>query len=287
MKVNRNIPFGYCVTDGKYELLPQESEVVKRIFDEYIGGKSLKDIAAETKIPYNQSKPIWNKNMVKRVLENRRFLGESGFPAIIPKHQFEEAARIKDERNCRKWSVSADILAIREKTVCKCGGRIIRFGGNTRTDIWRCESECAESKRIDDKTLKQVLHRIFRTALNNTAMTEQPDITAAYEPTDEILLLTKEIARMSDIPNVDKQAVKELILRCADMKYSQCQYNENAHRTDELKQIFSRMSTAEPDISLFSQAVNQITIGSESVSVTFINGATVTERRETNADSGM
>jgi hypothetical protein len=98
MQKNRNIPFGYCVINGKYALNTAESQVVQKIFSDYIGGKSLKVIASEMKMPYNTTKTVWNKNMVCRVLENKKYIGENGYPPIIAKHDFEQAAQIKTER---------------------------------------------------------------------------------------------------------------------------------------------------------------------------------------------
>ncbi len=99
MLKNRNIPFGYCVINGQYAINEKEAEAVRKIFADYIGGKSLKTIAAEMQIPYNSGKAVWNKNMVCRVLENSKYLGENGFPKIISKEDFEQATRIKSERN--------------------------------------------------------------------------------------------------------------------------------------------------------------------------------------------
>ena len=99
MLKNRSIPFGYCMVNGKYALNAPEAETVRKIFDKYIGGKSLKTIAAEMQIPYNMGKAVWNKNMVCRVLENKKYIGENGYPQIITAEDFEQAAYIKVERN--------------------------------------------------------------------------------------------------------------------------------------------------------------------------------------------
>ena len=99
MLKNRSIPFGYCMVNGKYALNAPEAEAVREIFADYIGGKSLKTIAAEMQIPYNMGKAIWNKNMVCRVLENEKYIGENGYPQIIAAEDFEQAAYIKAERN--------------------------------------------------------------------------------------------------------------------------------------------------------------------------------------------
>lgn len=98
MLKNRNIPFGYCVINGKYALNVSESETVKKIFSDYISGKSLKTIAVEMQIPYNANKAAWNKNMVSRVLENKKYIGENGYPQIVTQHEFKQAAQIKAER---------------------------------------------------------------------------------------------------------------------------------------------------------------------------------------------
>ncbi len=98
MLKNRNIPFGYCVINGQYAINENEAEAVRKIFADYIGGKSMKTIAAEMEIPYNSGKAVWNKNMVCRVLENAKYIGEKGFPQIITAEDFEQADRIKAER---------------------------------------------------------------------------------------------------------------------------------------------------------------------------------------------
>ena len=99
MLKNRSIPFGFCMVNGKYALNATEADAVRKIFADYIGGKSLKTIAAEMQIPYNTGKAVWNKNMVCRVLENQKYIGENGYPQIITIEDFEQAAYIKVERN--------------------------------------------------------------------------------------------------------------------------------------------------------------------------------------------
>ena len=86
MLKNRSIPFGYCVVNGKYTISENEAEAVRKIFADYIGGKTLIPIAAEMTIPYNTGKSTWNKNMVCRV-------------PIISVEDFKQAACIKAERN--------------------------------------------------------------------------------------------------------------------------------------------------------------------------------------------
>ena len=108
MLKNRSIPFGYCMVNGKYALNAPEAETVRKIFADYIGGKSLKTIAAEMQIPYNTGKAVWNKNMVCRVIENAKYIGEDRFPKIISDEDFIRAAEIKAGRNTYRKPATQD-----------------------------------------------------------------------------------------------------------------------------------------------------------------------------------
>jgi len=87
MAKNRRIPFGYQMVKGVITTNPIEVYVVSKIFAEYLKGKSLLEIAKELQaenIPYYPCESnIWNKNMIKRILENDKYLGTELYPQII------------------------------------------------------------------------------------------------------------------------------------------------------------------------------------------------------------
>ena len=73
MPKNRTIPFGYCMKNGEITTEPKEVYAVVTIFDEYLEGRSLSEIAKlmqSEKIRYNAVSDKWNKNMVKRIIFN-------------------------------------------------------------------------------------------------------------------------------------------------------------------------------------------------------------------------
>lgn len=110
MLKNRSIPFGYRMINGKYALNAPEAEAVRKIFADYISGKSLRIIATEMEIPYNVGKNKWNINMVCRVLENRKYIGENGYPQIISENDFGLAAQIKSRRSTYRKPIPQDEL---------------------------------------------------------------------------------------------------------------------------------------------------------------------------------
>lgn len=114
MLKNRSIPFGYCVVNGSFAVNEIEAEAVRKIFTDYISGKSLKAISAEMKIPYNSGK-TWNKNTISRILDNKKYTGENGFPRIVSDEQYLRVSQIKAERNkYRKPALRADLQDVRQ-----------------------------------------------------------------------------------------------------------------------------------------------------------------------------
>lgn len=81
---NRKQPFGYHIRNGKITVNSVEAGVVKTIFADYLQGASFKKIAEKLRnqaVPYNTDK-LWNKNMVARILGDRRYVEENAYPQL-------------------------------------------------------------------------------------------------------------------------------------------------------------------------------------------------------------
>ena len=165
MLKNRNIPFGYCVVNGKYALNAPEAEAVQKIFADYINGKSLKTIAAEMQIPYNYGKGKWNINMVVRILENRKYIGEKDYPRIVSDEELERATQIKFERNTiRKPTLQASLPQL-ENTgyeykptdeIQRMTNEINRLIDSENPDKEKVERLIAELAQMKYSTIKEV-----------------------------------------------------------------------------------------------------------------------------------
>ena len=106
MGSNRKRPFGYKMELGEIVLHPAEAATVRWLYDSYLAGASynaLVDKLQERGIPYDGDKP-WNKNMAARILADRRYTGEGGFPSIISEAQFQMVQARRQERTtpCQK-----------------------------------------------------------------------------------------------------------------------------------------------------------------------------------------
>ncbi len=144
MAKNRVIPFGYCMRNGEITVDFAESKAVVKIFEEYLNGSSLLQIAKlmETeKIRYSEGSDRWNKNMVKRIIENEKYLGNGKYPQIISKTFFNQVNEKRMSKATSIYSISDELQEIRNRTYCaECGHRLSRIGGNSRYEKWDCRN---------------------------------------------------------------------------------------------------------------------------------------------------
>ena len=102
MAWQRKIPFGYQVQNGRINCQPEEAKFVRSIFSHYLLGSSYSQIADEMArqgVRYHQHTAQWNKHMVKRILENERYLGMDGYPRLVTDEEFLAVRLRRREQN--------------------------------------------------------------------------------------------------------------------------------------------------------------------------------------------
>ena len=291
MKKNRNIPFGYTMQKGEIVEEPTESQAVKDIFKLYLDGKSMSELARQmsiSQISYNGITFDWNKNMVKRILENEKYLGKDGYPVLIDNETFNHANARKKSKATSVNEISEELKIIRSLTYCKeCGHRLSRIGGNTQTDKWDCRNpECSRfNYRLTDNMIKDIMLHILNAVIVNPDLLNTDSEISSYEPGIEVKCQQNEINRLMDNPEIDSEKVKAEILRLAELKYDCCTYDEGPQKTEYLKELISgREQLNMLDIDLLKSCVSRILIGHfYTVEIEFINGVTIkniTERTD-------
>lgn len=153
----RMILFGYEKRRFKPFVNQAEAKTVKRIFNEYLSGKSLSAIAdglTKEQVVYFKDKTVWTKNAVKRILENPHYAGDSEYPAIISAEAFEKARDIRIKKHGGTREKDNDIIRyFKYHTVCAaCGDRITRIRNYGKETKWICQSKCKILAHTTEKT---------------------------------------------------------------------------------------------------------------------------------------
>lgn len=294
MPKNRVIPFGYCMKNGEITVDFTESKAVVRIFEEYLNGSSLLQIARlmeSEKIRYTADSEHWNKNMVKRIIENEKYLGNDKYPQITSKIFFTQA---NEKRISKATSVSVipeDLQEIRNRTYCsECGHKLSRIGGNCHHEKWDCRNpDCYKFEyQLTDQMIIGAVLTVLNTAIANPNLIENNGEISVYSPTADVIRKQNEINQMTDSVQPDFDRIKSEIFKLAELKYTCCTYNGNPQKTAEIKALLENHEQLNTiDIGLFKACISRIWISHFcTVEIEFINGIVIknlTERKNENA----
>ena len=296
MAKNRTIPFGYCMKNGEITTEPKEVYAVVAIFDEYLKGRSLSEIAKlmqSEKIRYNAVSDKWNKNMVKRIIENDKYLGNDTYPQLITDDIFKRANEKRVKKATTLDLIPDDLQEIRKCTYCtECGHKLSRIGGNSKYEKWDCRNpDCYKFEyRLTDQMIIGAVLNVLNSAIVNPSLLESGGEISTYSPTADIVRKQNEINQMTDSPQVDFDRVKAEIFRLAEMKYDCCSYNDSPQKTEELIALLQNNEQLNTlDIGLFKSCVSKIWISHFcAIEVELINGVrinNITERVNKNEHS--
>ena len=124
----RKILYGYQIQNGELTLVPEEAAVVNRIAGLYLDGLSyqkLADLLNQKNIPFSQEAPAWDKHKVKRLLENPRYTGQKGYPAILDGGTFSLRSRAAFQEKTAKQTPKAERPALKlvSRLHCAACGR--------------------------------------------------------------------------------------------------------------------------------------------------------------------
>ena len=244
MGSNRKRPFGYKMELGEIVLHPAEAETVRWIYDSYLAGASynaLVDKLRERGISYDGDKP-WNKNMAARILADRRYTGEGGFPSIIPEGQFHMVQVRRQERTtpCQKSPAQKELRKL-------CGGS---------PPVWV------------ERQVLGILNRLI----------QHPELVTCpvleKEPPPEAKKLRRELDELLHRPPVDEIQAKGLAFHLATLQLDAI--GPEKYETLRLRRLFQgRAPMEELEQEILHESVRRITVSNRSVTVLLKNNQTL------------
>lgn len=238
----RRQPFGYQIRGGYVIVNDSEADIVKYIFRAYIGGSSFNDIKSSLlnqPVAYDVDK-VWNKNMIARILGDRRYVGTDVYPQILLCEEFEAAEGIRTSK------VQTD----------------------TRTEAQRLLYKLSD-KRPAVRTEADV-----RGIIN--ALIHDPSLIKEQETVPEITETLKLQQKLDDlllVQPIDEVKAKQLIFQMASVQYAVIDNSE--YETARLRIISKCEPLTELDADLLAKVVDKVIVNNLSTQVILRNGQTI------------
>lgn len=266
MAWQRKTPFGYAIQGGVLTASPVEAETVRSIYAQYLAGLSYSMIAEEMTrrgVRYHTHTAEWNKHMVKRILENQKYLGADGYPRLVADEDFLAALHLRQDKNTYA-PCPAFMDPIRENCRCAiCGARMVRDTKSHGRPRWRCEkAACGNGRSIPDEELRDtVARRLTELALAPHLLRcglHPPERETSLEPVRLQNQINYEFNRADTSP----EYLRVLISACFTEQYNELPDPTPHHRLQTLLERLENGPADEDTLwELFDQAVRSVRIG--------------------------
>ena len=276
------------IRDGLIQPHPQETDAVRYIFGQYQAGASLLAIAEDMTrqgIRYHQHTAEWNKNMVKRILENAKYIGAGGYPRLVFDEDFTAAQDQRGERNTYA-PLPAEIRPIQGKAVCGlCGAKLTRGARTHGRVYWRCRNpECGQNIAISDEALAGLVDGRLRELALTPHLLTTPEPKRGEPDLDSIRIqneLTMALNRGSESP----EYIKTLALAVAAQRYGQIPDPTPAHDVEQLRvRLEQGPADADTLANLLDTAVRAVRLTPDkNIELELVNGQIITEKEAQNA----
>lgn len=239
----RRQPFGYQICGGRVAVKCSEADIVKYIFRAYIGGASFNDIKLnllKQQVSYDGDK-AWNKNMIARILGDRRYVGTDVYPQILLCKEFEAAESIRTSK------IQADTRSEAQRLLYKLSDK--RPAAQTEADVLSIINALIHDPSLikDPKTV--------------------PEIT-------ETLKLQQKLDDLLLVQPIDEVKAKQLIFQMASVQYAVIDNSE--YETARLQRLISKCEPlTELDADLLAKVLDKVIVNKLSTQVILKNGQTI------------
>ena len=170
-KVNGMVQYGYRRgPDGKYEIDPARAEVVREIFNRYLSGDTLADIARSlnARAIHTVLGGQWNKNSFHRLLRNDVYIGvyrhsgvvvPGGVPAILDTEVFEAMQKkLESQKPAQSRQSPGGRYLLTGKLFCgECGAYMVGVSGTGKSGSKHHYYKC--NGKIHGECHKQTVRR--------------------------------------------------------------------------------------------------------------------------------
>lgn len=277
----RHVPLGYRIQNGEAEIVPEEAEILRSVFEDYLSGTSTYKIAkrlSEQQIRNCNGKPLWYHGGVGKLLENETYCGDEFYPSIVSREQFELVQR--------RWKTQVEQLGRHEhpnrngkrgilhgKVFCGvCGREYRKYAKKWKKPgeekwHWRCPT-CAQKRKavctniaLEEEQIQKAVMSALRYAEKSLESRTNclQDIDKG-EPV-ECRRLTKRLEELFETDHFSAEEIKALLYERAEKQYQAMEIPYRRYRAEQMADYLKRHKVSgEFDEEAFSYMAEKIVV---------------------------
>jgi len=294
--MQRHMPIGYKLVDGKIQLDEPKAAIVKRIFADYLSGASTSALAkrlTEMGFPNANNKASWNHGSIGKIMENVKYLGDEFYPQMIGSELFEQVQKRRQER-CEQLGRSIQPNNVNRqypftgKLRCgECGEAYRKYiehcGRKTEKSFWKCKRYiyknrvCCRCGFLADEQIEKAFLEVANRIMARIQILDRKPKKEPIPNNPEFNSLDQRIKELEAEGRYSSKELPALIFKRAQAFYKTARIDDAEYNAWKMKQAFSgRQPLADFDEELFLKVIKQITVYADHRLVfEFINGLTM------------
>lgn len=206
--------FGYCIVDKKYKIVENEAAIVRKLFSDYVGGTTIKELVEWLKGNGIRSHRgnVFSLGRVSNMLHNPKYIGKCKYggevyenmiePIIDEETFYRTQEKLAENVHKAARSKAVEKFILSGKLICaECGELMVGESGTSMTgEIYTYYKCAAKKKRAQNCVSKAVRKDVIEKAVYNSIMKALQD--------DNFI---REVARKAaEIHNADLEESAEL-----------------------------------------------------------------------------
>lgn len=294
--MQRHMPIGYKLADGKIQLDEPKAAVVKKIFADYLSGTSTSALAkqlTEMGFPNANNKASWNHGSIGKMLENVKYLGDEFYQQMIDAELFEQVQKRRKER-CdhlgRSFRTNSTNRQCPFTGKLRCGdcGEVYRkyiehSGRTSEKSFWKCKRYiykkrvCCRCGFISDEQIVTAFLEAVNRILARIQILDRKPKKDPIPNNPEFNRVDQRIKELEAEGRYSSNELPALIFKRAQALYKTARIDDAEYNAEKMKQAFSgRQPLTEFDEELFLTVIKHITVYADHRLVfEFINGLTM------------
>jgi len=305
--IQRHMPMGYKMVNGNIEIQEEQAKTVKRIFKDYINGKSMIAIAKELtamRVMNANKTPNWNHGSVGKILQNVKYQGDTLYPKLIEKGVFTKAQQRRAAKEA-ELGRTQQIYTKRKQTVfsgkIRCGEcgemyrKYIEHAGKPSEKIkWKCKNYilqnlvfCKNQFNTDDE-LKGMFISATNELIKKKWMLEKIPKKELPKISLELRQTENRIKELEQEEQYSSPKLAELVFKRAELYYIGSKIDDRKSNVEKIKEALAGIEIiTEFDEQMFETIIKQMTIYKDTkVEVEFINETVIEIPIETQGKDG-
>ena len=257
IKRQKRFPIGYRIQNGRAEVVPEEAELVQRIFRDYLEGSTTYGIAkwmTELGVLNANGHPSWSHASIGNLLKNPRYCGDEYYPPIISKELFLQVQERRENRTSqlgRRYHPNshAGKGILNGKIFCgTCGLEYRKYAKKRQKPgedkwCWKCSKyqngrkvSCG-NRILSEEQIKNAALTAMNLVVEHPELAQEVQKESAAVETPKYRKLTRQIEELLQIEEFSAEEIKTLLYERAMEQYQSAEIESRAYYGRKMEEI--------------------------------------------------